>query len=346
MTQLLLPRLSASPELCTPDILVPLFNALLETPWATNTTLPPLPGLLTPAAPAIGTSESAIAVQDAVSTLSLTLPLLRLCAGLPPSAQGAAVAAATSAPLPVIALTARILAAVPAYPSPPLEVGIEVSVMMPSLPQVVADPLRAALSGMMADLQNAGDGTGADVNMGMGMGMNVDGAANGFNFFSDPTMNGSTTFAGPGAGPSTGADPSSSSDIPTLPSPFTGPAPIPMPHAISFLLAYAQRESRYARVVEQGLWSSHVDIIRVGRAFRVDSASFLLNLVEGAIVAVLDRYQKLDMQFEEALIFWLEHLPDMLKWWKANGTEEWSYPVCRLPICTAAASPRGKAGPP
>lgn len=80
-------------------------------------------------------------------------------------------------------------------------------------------------------------------------------------------------------------------------------------------------------MVEQGLWSSHVDIIRVGRAFRVDSASFVLNLVEGAIVAVLDRYQQLDRQFEEALVFWMEHLPDMLRWWKEHGTEEWAYPV-------------------
>jgi hypothetical protein len=217
-------------------------------------------------------------------------------------------------PLPIIALTARILSATPAYPAPPLEVGIEVSVMMPSLPQVVADPLRVALSGMMAELQNAESA------------VNMNGQDNGLSVFQGTSMQGinDTNALDPQAIGAAGAE---SADVPALPSPFAGPAPIPMPHAVSFLLAYSQREARYARVVEQGLWSSHVDIIRVGRAFKVDSASFVLNLVEGAIVAVLDRYQQLDRQFEEALIFWMEHLPDMLKWWKEHGTEQWPYPV-------------------
>lgn len=292
---------AATPDSCTVDTLTPISSALLDTPWAT--TITSMPGTITPPTPDVGTSTSAVPVT--VSTLSLTLPLLRLCSAGSP----------TTIPIPIMALVARILSAIPAYPAPPLEVGIEVSVLMPNLPEVISAPLRVALSGMMAELSNA-TAAGTDL------------------FPSDISMSGQNpapiegTNGIPAPIPPAQATSSKEDDpVPTLASPFAGPAPIPMSHAVSFLLAYAQRESRYARVVEQGLWSSHVDIIRVGRAFRVDSASFVLNLVEGAIVAVLDRYQQLDRQFEEALVFWMEHLPDMLKWWKEHGTEEWPYPA-------------------
>lgn len=71
-------------------------------------------------------------------TLSLLLPLLRLCSD--PQNQA------------ITQLVSRVLAAVAPYPAPPFDVGLQASQLMGSMPELVAVPLKESLSGLMMDL--------------------------------------------------------------------------------------------------------------------------------------------------------------------------------------------------
>ncbi|WVF65645.1 hypothetical protein IAT40_000376 [Kwoniella sp. CBS 6097] len=109
--------------------------------------------------PDVGTSASASAAAASasaspkqISTLSLLLPLLRICASTPPS--------------PLSNLVGRTVLLLASFPAPSLDVGLEAGQLLPSLPEEISVPLRNTLSGLMADLatqdmQSANDLTSA-----------------------------------------------------------------------------------------------------------------------------------------------------------------------------------------
>ncbi|WVQ93306.1 hypothetical protein IAU59_000374 [Kwoniella sp. CBS 9459] len=122
--------------------------------------------------PDVGTSASAKAASSApssltspkqISTLSLLLPLLRICASMPPS--------------PLSNLVGRAVLLLSPFPAPSLDVGLEAGQLLPALPEEISVPLRSTLSGLMADLASqdmqtssalasAGAVTGQDIKMG------------------------------------------------------------------------------------------------------------------------------------------------------------------------------------
>lgn len=96
-----------------------------------------LPALNAAPAPDIGPSSPP--PPQSTWTLSLLLPLLRICTD-------------KSCTPPVIQLVSRVLSIVAPYPAPPFDVGLEASQLMGSLPDTISMPLRESLSGLMADL--------------------------------------------------------------------------------------------------------------------------------------------------------------------------------------------------
>ncbi|OCF40251.1 hypothetical protein I317_05945 [Kwoniella heveanensis CBS 569] len=92
--------------------------------------------------PEVGTSASAststLTAPKQISTLSLLLPLLRICASTPPS--------------PLSNLVGRAILHLSPFPAPSLDVGLEAGQLLPSLPEEISVPLRSTLSGLMADL--------------------------------------------------------------------------------------------------------------------------------------------------------------------------------------------------
>ena len=101
---------------------------------------PPIPSSLKSPIPQPDIGTSVQPPAHTIWTLSLLLPLLRICTD--PS----------SAPQPITELLGRMLAIVKPYPAPPFDVGLEVSQLMGKLPETIASPLKESLSGLMMDL--------------------------------------------------------------------------------------------------------------------------------------------------------------------------------------------------
>ncbi|KAK8843371.1 hypothetical protein IAR55_007028 [Kwoniella newhampshirensis] len=88
--------------------------------------------------PDIGTSASATPSPTQTSTLSLLIPLLRLCASTPSSS--------------LSAIVGRTISLLAPFPAPSLDVGLEAGGLLPNLPEEIVNPLRNCLGELMADL--------------------------------------------------------------------------------------------------------------------------------------------------------------------------------------------------
>jgi mediator of RNA polymerase II transcription subunit 5 len=115
-------------------------------------------------------------------------------------------------------------------------------------------------------------------------------------------------------------------------SPPRQPSPIPIQHAIDFLIAHALRSSRWTRSSyppssPPGSWQSHIEILRIGRFLCPEPDRFLLKLIETSLKACLNTYQGLSSDFVDRFLILTEALPTLLRSWKDNGDADWSYPV-------------------
>lgn len=270
---------------------------LMGTAWATAIAQP-LPAQLanpsTLSPPDIGTSASATAADAPLTpTLQLLLPLLRLCAD-----------SVTPPPLPIVALTVRLLSSLEPYPAPPLEVGLEASALLPQLPDTIAIPLRTCLGGLMADV--AISQSAAELSL----------------------------AAPPAASGPAGSSAESQLDFPALPSPFPADRPTPpvlLSHMISFLLTYTLNWGKTAFSLstpsaESGLWSADLPLLKAGRYF-ASPEKYLVNLLESSLQLVMGTHQTITPDLQRSLLFVTERLPQLLKYWKENPVVEWPYPV-------------------
>ncbi|WWD21111.1 hypothetical protein CI109_105592 [Kwoniella shandongensis] len=103
--------------------------------------------------PDVGTSASASTPPPQTSTLSLLIPLFRLCASTPSSS--------------LSVIVGRVISLLAPFPAPSLDVGLEAGGLLPVLPEEIVTPLRNCLGGLMADLSTHDTvARDADVQMG------------------------------------------------------------------------------------------------------------------------------------------------------------------------------------
>lgn len=285
----------------SPACLTSISSALLSDPWGASTAQP-FPAVLTETTktspPDIGTSASAHTPSPApIATLTLLLPLLRQCTDpLNPT------------PLPILALLVRILSALEPYPAPPLEVGLEISGLLPQLPEALSQTLRTCLGGLMADLTISQTA--------------VDPGAN-----AAPLTQVQANGALPGQ-----------TELPPLPPTFPASRPhppIPLPHMISFLLSYAMDTAKYASAspstsTRDPPWSNHLMMFRAGRYLSAPE-TFLVHLVEGSLQLIMGTHQTFTPDLQKAMMFVTEWLPGLLRYWRDTSTSDWAYPVSISP---------------
>jgi mediator of RNA polymerase II transcription subunit 5 len=254
--------------------------------------------------PDVGTSASANPFPSS-STLALMLPLIRLCANL-----------VDPAPFPILAFTNRLLSLLQPYPAPPLDVGLEASALLPTLPDALSTPLRNCLSGLMADVALSQDAAQLQISDLVGLGALQDGV---------------------GLGPAITETGGAEGTIPSLPGVFRlsrQPLPIPLPRALDFLLAHAHRSARftkstYPQAQPPAPWENHLHILRAGRYFELDPEAFLLQLVESGLQACLESYQNIGAHFVKMFLFLVDGLPTLLRSWMDAEDSDWAYPVSR-----------------
>lgn len=235
--------------------------------------------------PDVGTSASAAA--DEVPALSLLMPLLRLCANAP-------------APVPLLALAARLAAFIPPLPAPPFDVGLEAAQLSGSLPEDVATPLRECLAGLMADLPLPAAAPGP------------------------PAI---TLFDGPLAGPNG----SSFGDLGASLAPLGGPLSLPLPQAVAFLIEYAHRAHGWVRNSQYATSPPTppmhlIQLIRLGRALTADSQEFLAALLDAAITRVISSWSHGPFAAVRPFSFFTDELPVLLRWWRDNSDPKWPFP--------------------
>lgn len=258
------------------------------------------------ASPDVGTSASATPPPPQ-STLALLLPLIRMCAG-----------AEEPCPQPVLTLVCRLVALLPPYPAPPLDVGVEASGILPVLPDAVAVPLRAALSGLMADVEQAQGAAAMQ--------------------FLAQAVNGSQ------AGTATGTVQDAAagwSDIDPLPNVFAAPrsqSAMPAPQAIALLLVSIRRSMRWVRSPfppparpYPAPWPTLQRILAIGRVFATTPQEFFAAVISGAIAELVEVSSAGKPHRGERWIFLVGGLPEFLRWWMDNPLEDWALPVGVFP---------------
>ncbi|ORY26244.1 mediator complex subunit Med5-domain-containing protein [Naematelia encephala] len=234
--------------------------------------------------PDVGSSTS----TSPTPTLGLVLPLLRLCS--------------TSAPAPIVSLTARILGLVQPYPAPPLDVGLEAGGLLQTLPEMVSTPLRDSLGGLMADLAISQDTTG--------MGLSLDGMTGMENVIpnqGDITMHGGDENA----------------QTVTLPPLGTDISSLPLPQSLAFLLNYLRRSSRWTDNADS---SGDQVLLRLAPHLAPDPTTFLAQLLEASIVAFSGQADGDSPGGIEKWLFISEGLPSLLQSWKGHGDLGYPYP--------------------
>lgn len=240
--------------------------------------------------PDVGTSASASlkpTSSSALSTLSLFLPLLRICTFTAPS----------PAPTPVVDLTTRLLILLEPYPGPSLDVGLEAGSLLQTLPESLAAPLRHCLSGLMADLAISQDVAQLGI------------------------MTAPTNATATANLPATHLL-SLSSGVSSLPLPHTLAFLLTYLHRSSRWT----RNPEYLSEQPQPP-PNHIQLIRLGPHIASDPSTFLSHLVQAAVNNWGGTYNGGAPEGVPAWLFLTEALPVLLRWWKDNPDPNWPFPV-------------------
>lgn len=247
--------------------------------------------------PNVGTSASALGNAESVSTVGLLLSFLRLCSfGAIPTPTG-----------PLVALVNRILSLLQPYPAPPLDIGLEAGGLFQSLPEALSVPLRDCLSGLMADLAVSQDVPRTQVT--------ISSVITNTQTSSDPNQ------------PSIGKETSGGVSTPSLPPIHPSWSP---DESLAYVLSHIYHLSGMDAGSKDHLSPPHAhrDLIHLGAHLTADSETFTAGILRASIIHVHTalRSQKLD-EVRWGWIFFVEHIPALLKWWRSIPTADWSCPV-------------------
>ena len=210
--------------------------------------------------------------------------------------------AGSHVPQPIIDLTTLLLSLLEPFPAPSLDVGLEAGNLLQSLPEALAAPLRHCLSGLMADLAISQDTARLRIS----------------STSADPLTTASTR---------TGPPVSLTSDV----------ASLPLPQALSFLLAHLHRSARWTRQTDHASDhaanplrppENHIQLIRLGPHIAHDPSTFLLHLFLTAVNDWGGSYNGGSSEGVSSWLFLTEALPLLLRWWKDHPDPKWPFPVC------------------
>lgn len=239
--------------------------------------------------PDIGTSASAspIPAFEAVSTLALLLPLLRICS----------LSAPYPAPTPIVTLTTRLLALLEPYPAPSLNVGLEAGGLLQSLPEALAAPLRDCLSGLMADLAISQDAAQLHITPATDIAVRPPQSAR----VLPPSLASSTSV---------------------LPSPQALEFLLAYLHRSAGWTRHPGH-SQDPPIPP----ANHIQLIRLGPHIASDPSTFLVHLIQAAVNDWGGTYNGGSPEGLPSWLFLTESLPVLLSWWKENPELKWMFPV-------------------
>lgn len=222
-------------------------------------------------------------------------------------------------------LLSQVLGIIAPYPAPPFDVGLEVSQLMGSLPDLLSIPLRQALSGLMTDLaisegtaqlQMNGNANEPGTNTAAGMGVPTSSVLGSKEAEGEAMQIDGIETEGLGSFHCTGSD---------------------LSHSVSLLLAVCRRSRNNTPSPDYAKTPTPppLDLIRALELCmaQVDRASDLLSHLIGtamSLTVAMGELQGMTVGTISTRQFWAEDLPLLLSWWKGQEKTSLSFPVSRL----------------
>jgi mediator of RNA polymerase II transcription subunit 5 len=229
-------------------------------------------------------------------TLSLLLPLLRLCTD-------------KNCPSPITQMVGKVLSIVAPYPAPPFDVGLESSQLMGSLPDSISMPLRESLSGLMTDLAIS-EVTQAQAPVSASTAIDV------------PPGNGMD-----GASPLDGARLSSINPREI----YTDS----LPNALSMLLAAYRQQPRIDRNDSYSSTPPRppkglLDLLKLGWAISSNGEQLLSDLLSVILDQVSGDLSGMEGRNVDAWVLAVEDIPILVRRWKDQPGPKTPFPVCAI----------------
>ncbi|WWC91311.1 uncharacterized protein L201_006254 [Kwoniella dendrophila CBS 6074] len=279
--------------------------SLLSAPSKMNITSQ-IPDVGTSASGSGSASNSASNVdQRQISTSFLILPLLRLCSSNSQSTS-------TSIPMigSLITYLSKIVSILSTYPSPSLDVGLEVGQLLSSLPEEISLHLRNNLSGLMTDLDNQDSLNSLQQTQTQIQSQQIDQDVNG---------NGNNIQM------------QTSSNRPNITQ--IGYNKLPLKQGLTLFIEWAKRSTKLLRGEDsqhkhgqgnslKGIW---ITVLKVGKEFTYDSDELLKVLLEISIQNLIQS----NVDSSDAAENWgilIEQICELVSWWKTHSEEVSPFP--------------------